>query len=258
MYYPKQIPYILDRNFKHSVIYQELQPDNLSNICMCIWSMNSKHPITNEITNQILPDACIDIVFDFVNRGICFAGYSKETESFPLNQKIDYMGVRLKPGAFYALYHINANKIMDHMIPFFEIETAYDLDPIFSCDTISKRVHLIQTYLEYKLKAKPNLDFIKLADELYHSPKDQNVILTAEKMGYNQRQLQRIFQKHYGVSPKVLLNILRLHFCLTLLQEKTMDLSEVAAQCGFYDQAHFIKEIKRYTGFSPLKLLAYD
>lgn len=80
----------------------------------------------------------------------------------------------------------------------------------------------------------------------------------AEKLGYTKRQLLRIFHKHYGISPKVLLNILRLHLCLSILQRKTMNLAEIASQCGFYDQSHFIKEIKRYTGFSPLKLMEYD
>lgn len=34
-----------------------------------------------------------------------------------------------------------------------------------------------------------------------------------------------------------------------------MDLTSIATLCGFYDQSHFIKEIKKYTGISPLKLL---
>ena len=93
-------------------------------------------------------------------------------------------------------------------------------------------------------------------DELYENPKEQTVILAAKKLGYNQRQLLRIFHKQYGVSPKVLLNILRLHLCLTLLKQSELGLSDIAVQCGFYDQSHFIKEIKRYTGISPLKLLS--
>lgn len=100
MYYPHQIPYRLDQNFHQFVNYQETKLDELSAVCMCIWEMKSKQIIDRVITNQILPDACIDIVFDFVNQSICFAGYSKETEAFPLYQAIDYMGVRLRPVPF--------------------------------------------------------------------------------------------------------------------------------------------------------------
>lgn len=256
MYYPHQIPYRLDQNYHQFVNYQETKLDELSAVCMCIWEMKSKQIIDRVIMNQILPDACIDIVFDFVNQSICFAGYSKETEAFPLYRAIDYMGVRLRPGAFYALYEIDADRIMDHMVPFAEIETKYHLDNIFSHHSKKERIDCIKEYLTYKLSSAFKLDFIALVDELYENPKEQTVILTAEKLGYNQRQLLRIFHKQYGVSPKVLLNILRLHLCLTLLKQSELELSDIAVQCGFYDQSHFIKEIKRYTGISPLKLLS--
>ena len=52
-----------------------------------------------------------------------------------------------------------------------------------------------------------------------------------------------------------MLNIVRLHLCLSLLLEEKGKLIDIAVQCGFYDQSHFIKEIKRYTGISPFKLL---
>lgn len=34
-----------------------------------------------------------------------------------------------------------------------------------------------------------------------------------------------------------------------------MNLIDIALFCGFYDQSHFIKEIKRYTGISPLRII---
>ncbi|MCI8671224.1 MAG: AraC family transcriptional regulator [Bacilli bacterium] len=43
---------------------------------------------------------------------------------------------------------------------------------------------------------------------------------------------------------------------MTLLLDKKMALIDVANLCGFYDQAHFIKTIKRYTSISPLKLIS--
>ena len=102
---------------------------------------------------------------------------------------------------------------------------------------------------------KPNTKYIEVVEQLYQTPKEQTVITIAESFNYNKRHLYRIFKMNYGLSPKVLLNILRLHLCLTLMIENDIDFIEVANICGFYDQAHFIKEIKKYTGFSPLRLL---
>ena len=59
----------------------------------------------------------------------------------------------------------------------------------------------------------------------------------------------------FGVSPKTLLNILRLHFALTLILEQQKSLVDIANLCGFYDQAHFNKELKKYTSITPSQVL---
>ncbi len=96
---------------------------------------------------------------------------------------------------------------------------------------------------------------MKIVEKIYENPNEQSVTDIAKKFGYNERNLYRVFKKNFGVSPKVLLNILRLHLCLTLILENKMNLIDIALSCGFYDQSHFIKEIKRYTGISPLKII---
>ncbi len=255
MYYPKQVPYLLNKEFKEKVNYKEYRLEELNEYCMCIWQMQSKEYLEETIYNNILPDACIDIVIDFICKTICVAGFSKDTMSLELEGQVDYIGVRLKPSIFYLLFNIEADKVMDRQVPISEIEKEDNLLKIFLLKDTNKRINTLKKYLLEKLKNISKKDFINLVDELYESPKQQTVIDIARKLGYNQRHLFRLFKVNYGLSPKVLLNILRLHLCLTLLLEENMDLTSIATLCGFYDQSHFIKEIKKYTGISPLKLL---
>lgn len=255
MYYPKQIPYILDEEFKRYIDYREHHIKELEDFCMCIWEMKSKSLYDKTIYNNVLPDACIDIVIDFKNKNISFAGFSDETMALELNSSIDFMGVRFKPGAFYALYNINADEIMDKGSLFSNIEKDELLLTILDEKSLEKRLEIFKKYLIKKVKDTYDTKFISIANELYESPKDQKVEDIALKLNCGEKQLFRLFKKNYGVSPKVLLNILRLHLCLTLLLEDNMELIDIAHECGFYDQSHFIKEIKRYTGISPLQLL---
>lgn len=255
MYYPKQVPYLLNQEFKENIEYIEYNIKEIEDYCMCIWQMKSKKIINKTIYNNILPDACIDIVIDFVKKKICFAGFSKETEMFELNKKIDYMGVRLKPSVFYTIFNIDAYKIMDNTIEFSEIEKQVNLKSILSLNEEYKRINILKMYLLKKFENIQDKKFIEIVDKLYCNPKEKNVIDIAKELGYDKRHLVRVFKTHYGVSPKVLLNILRLHLCLTLLLEKNKDINEIVTICGFYDQSHFIRDIKRYTGFSPLKLI---
>lgn len=255
MYYPKQIPYLLDKEFQENIKYEEYRIKELNNFCMCIWTMKSKKFLNKTIYNYILPDACIDIVVDFSNKTICFAGFSKDTIPFKLNKQIDFMGVRLKPSSFYLLFGIRADKVMDNPIPFSEIDKKSDFEKILDMDILKERIHVFTEYLLNRIKNVHSIKTIKMVEELYKSPKDQSVMMLAKNYGCNERQLYRICKTKYGVSPKVLLNILRLHLCLTLIMDNKMTLIDIASMCGFYDQSHFIKEIKRYTGFSPLQLL---
>lgn len=58
MYYPKQIPYLLDKEFKENIEYIEYTEHHikeLENYCMCIWTMKSKNVLDKTISNNILP-----------------------------------------------------------------------------------------------------------------------------------------------------------------------------------------------------------
>ena len=254
MYYPKQLPYLLDKEFKENIEYKEHNIKEIEEYAMCIWTMKSEKIIEKTIYNYILPDACIDIVIDFTNKTICFAGFSKDTIPFELKKDIDYMGVRLKPSSFFILFNIDTYKIMDNQIDYLKIEKERKLENIFNAKNEEERIEILKTYLLTKIKNNNNKKYIKIVDKLYNNPKDQNVLELANTFAYDKRHLNRVFKKIYGISPKVLLNILRLHLCLTLL-EKGKTLDEIMNNCGFYDQSHFIKEIKKYTGYSPLELL---
>lgn len=222
MYYPKQIPYLLDKEFKENIEYVEYNIKELENYCMCIWTMKSKKILEKKISNNILPDACIDIVIDFVNNTICFAGFSKETEDFQLNKNIDYMGVRLKPSIFYLLFNIESDKIMDNQIQFSDIEKEISINKILDLKNTNERIEYLKHYLLQKTKGQKEITFMKIVEKIYENPNEQSVTDIAKEFGYNERNLYRIFKRNFGVSPKVLLNILRLHLCLTLILENKM------------------------------------
>lgn len=255
MYNPKQIPQLLNQNYRKYLTYQEYHLEELQDHIMCIWQITSKETIQVPIINTVLPDGCIDLIVDINKQEIIFTGFSKNTEELSLEGNVNFIGIRFKPGTIYALFKIPANQVMDHTINFNDLENQYYLSNIFKITNIKIQVDILKQYLLFKIEKVQNMQFIHLVDMLYDKPTSQYVGDIGAKLGYESRQLQRVFLKHYGVSPKVLLNILRLHKCLTLLFDDTKSLQEIALNSGFYDQAHFIKEIKRYTGILPTALL---
>ena len=149
-----------------------------------------------------------------------------------------------------------ADQIMDKQISFSTLETEYSMDFILDEKEPSIRINILKDYLLKKIEITQETFFITFVDTLYENPVEKSVLSIASTFHYTERHLYRIFKKNYGVSPKTLLNIIRLHLCLTMILDENRELIDIVHRCGFFDQSHFIKEIKKYTGISPLQLLS--
>ena len=64
---------------------------------------------------------------------------------------------------------------------------------------------------------------------------------------------ERLFNELIGANPKEYARIVR----LKLLQHdfENINLAQLAYQCGYADQSHFIREFKQFSGYTPLALL---
>lgn len=64
----------------------------------------------------------------------------------------------------------------------------------------------------------------------------------------SERQLQRLFKKYIGLSPKYYARIIRFNYIFRLIKEKERSWAEIVFESGYYDQSHFIRNFKAFTG----------
>ncbi|MGO2891387.1 MAG: helix-turn-helix domain-containing protein, partial [Enterococcus devriesei] len=62
--------------------------------------------------------------------------------------------------------------------------------------------------------------------------------------------------QNYGLTPKMVLSILRFQKCLQILTAQQAKPADILAVTDYYDQPHFNRDFKRYLGITPLELLA--
>jgi len=77
-----------------------------------------------------------------------------------------------------------------------------------------------------------------------------------QQTGYSRRYLDRLFQLHVGLSPKVLAGIFRFQrFYRKWAERLSFDLFKAELYDHYYDQAHFTREFRKMTGHSPRKFI---
>jgi len=74
----------------------------------------------------------------------------------------------------------------------------------------------------------------------------------SKSVNISPRSLQRRFRDQFGLAPKEYLQIVRLNHALNMIQNNDEEsLTHIGYLSGYYDQAHFIKDVKKICGFSP-------
>ncbi len=78
----------------------------------------------------------------------------------------------------------------------------------------------------------------------------------ASRVGVSAEHATRTFRRHYGLTPCRMRAERRLRAALRALASGATSLAEAALECGYADQPHFTRELRRLTGHTPGRLRA--
>ena len=198
-------------------------------------------------------DGCIDLVVDFDGGRIGFSGMRHTNFDYTIALPCRFFGARMKPGAFSQLTGLSASLAMDVFLPFGDIFPDFDETGFFSRSFQEAKEFfssLLQSLWDGRTPdAYTNL-FDTFCDEASLSVSD-----LAARLHLSPRQCQRQFAARFGLTPKLVLSILRFQKCLTILTSEHASYHEVLEATNYYDQPHFIRDFKTNLGITPLELL---
>lgn len=148
-----------------------------------------------------------------------------------------------------------ANELFDSIISLDEIfkkgkvhEVEEKLASVF---TDKQRIKIIEQFLLSELKDiqtdKLIVEAVKL---IYQSKGTIRIKDLNEKLFISQSPFEKRFRKVVGTSPKKIASIIRFNTVLDSLNG-TKSLTEICYEYNFFDQSHFIKDFKHFTGESP-------
>lgn len=256
--------------------YQTFQPHpDLASLVNFYWTLEV--PAEDKPQRQrIIPDGGIEMAFilgDDIKR------YTS-TDEFILQPRAMVLGQVIEPFYVEPVGVVNtfavsfypygfANFVAEPIKGLVNKETPIELlfgdasakklhQKILKATNTGERIKVVEAFLFGRLNEKTTIDnIVKNTIDTLLSTKGSTPINKILKQNISKRrQLERKFVKQVGISPKQLGKVIRLQTALKmLLNEEEENLTRIVYESGYYDQSHFIKDFKEFTGVSPKEFL---
>jgi AraC-like DNA-binding protein len=251
--------------------YQTFEPgEDLITFVKCYWTLEAPED-PNPQRQTIVADGCMEMIFHY---GDLYKQYLTNDNSiiqprcFVVGQltqplKIEPIGetgifaVRFHPGGFMPFATIPIKEMENKAV---SLEALFNEDgqqiaqKILQANTTLERIELIEEFLINRLASSNTVDrIIRSTVETILTANGQiPVDELTKQININRRQLERKFSSAIGLSPKQLSKTIRLQATLKMMVNKQFtSLTALASEGEYYDQAHFIKDFKEFTGLTP-------
>lgn len=124
-------------------------------------------------------------------------------------------------------------------------------EELLTATTDKKRIHIVEQFFLSQLKAiQADTLIVEAIKLIYQSKGAIRVKELNEKLSISQSPFEKRFRKMVGTTPKKFMSIIRFNHVLSHLN-KGKTLTEICYENNFFDQSHFIKDFKHFTGQSP-------
>jgi AraC-like DNA-binding protein len=257
--------------------YQEIIPDvRLKQYVKCFFIRETDEFI--EIEGKILPGGYPELIFNLSDIYL----HSPKDERIHLTPAIDYLGQLTRPFdlkskgklamigiRFYP--HASAFFLREPMDEFndqvsditglLHTSTKQLHEQLMETTRLAEKIALIESFLLNRLShSERRFDQItlvgKISRDMAVNNYSANMDYTAAKYGISARYLQKLFLQNTGLTPKSFLKINRFRHSLGFLDNKQESLTTIAYNCGYFDQSHFTKEFKLFSGATPSEYLS--
>jgi AraC-like DNA-binding protein len=216
--------------------------------------------------DAILPDGRIELVFHYGGpfwRHSNGADAVKQPGSLLVGQMIEPVmvapegyarvaAIRLRPAAARTLLRVPLGEITGRFV---DLESLFPSvaelrEQLAEADGDVARVAALEQWVAARACPPPRSEAEFVVCAILRSGGQSSIDALAARSGLGVRQLERTFKEEIGLSPKTFACIARLQAALRCIRDG-QPLSEVAAACGFYDQAHMTRDFRQLAAMSP-------
>jgi AraC-like DNA-binding protein len=254
--------------------YSEFHPKPpLKHVIECFWALESDTDIPEQRPERILPDGCVEIILNFAAP---FAQHNGETtqvqpRNFVVGQMtgpmliaptgpVQLIGIRFHPGGTAPFFNLPIHELTNEVVElpsFAKTLEAKLLAESTHLPQLTDKVFALEKALTRMLEdSKNDLRVLRIASRIVETSGMIPVDDLAHESGLSSRQLERRFLAEVGLGPKLLSRIIRFQQVFRAVDANEASWPIVALDCGYYDQAHLIKDFRQFAQQTPAVLFA--
>lgn len=249
--------------FRQDETYREILPQSpeLARYIRCFWG--SSHPYlkkeTPSDTTIVIPDTCADILYyiDYTDNTVTgsFCGINDTSftncENTPPGHLISVFAIR-----FYAwgAYAFSEDSLKGTINGYYDVQSRFlRLDRLLRQQLLEKHSLEERRCLAEEILLRrtfPERQQNAVAHAIHQILSQKGVLSIsglAEECFISGRQLERLFQEYIGITPKKLCNLVRYQYLWNeILNNPRLRILDAVYKYGYTDQAHLMREFKRY------------
>lgn len=255
----------------HPMRYCEITPKPpLNSFVECFWTLEGDGPVPGDSPERILPDGCVELILNF---GARFSQHTNgarvlQPRHFLVGQmtgpilisptgRVELLGIRFHPGGTSAFMRVPMNEVTDQVTELGSLSRGLERELLSVSEdlaSLSEKMKAVESVLTNRvLTTSPSM---QLAARIVNSAGLISVDQLALDAGISSRQLERRFMREVGVGPKLLSRILRFQQVFRAVERSDSAWASIAIDCGYYDQAHLIRDFNQFAQQTPSVLFA--
>lgn len=237
-------------------------PAHLTSIVECYWIVENSDPAPAK--QKIIPDGFTELIFHYGDpyRISIDGTWTTQTRTLLAGQidkhfflensgRSGIFGIKLRPTALTSLFGLDMKTLTNRVVDLTSLtnipirELGEILTGSASHDT---KINAANAFFE-KIPSTPSP-----VGNVVNKIIDNHGMIAVNEMagiaGVGERQLENLFKKYVGLSPRLYARIIRFSYIFELIHEKKT-WSDLAYEAAFYDQSHFIRNFRDFTGENP-------
>ncbi|MBZ5536656.1 MAG: AraC family transcriptional regulator [Acidobacteriia bacterium] len=250
----------------------------LAHFVKWMWLSRGDHPPHRR--ERVLPNGTMQLLISLQERALRVYDREKthQFQSFPasvvVGMQSEYsvidtaaqasmIGVVFKPGGTSPFFKCPANELQEVHVP---LESLWGAgagvlrDRLLEAPAPADKFQILEQFLIHRavraLELHPVVAYA--LSQFQGAAPSKTISQVVDQTGYSARWFIQVFNESVGLTPKLFCRILRFQEVLHSLGDRQeIDWAEIALNCGYFDQAHFIHDFQGFSGISPTAYLAH-